>query len=102
MRILVIALAAATLLSLAGLAEAMTLNGVGNVPTATRDYSPVEKVGCGGPGRCPYGAHWVCGPYGGCGCVSCGYARPYAAPYVARPYVAHPYVYHPYARRYRY
>jgi hypothetical protein len=44
MRILAIALAAVTLLSLAGLAEATTLNGVGNVPTATRDYSPVEKV----------------------------------------------------------
>jgi hypothetical protein len=57
MRILAIALDAVTLLSLAGLAEAMTLNGVGNVPTATRDYSPVEKVGCGGAGRCPYGAH---------------------------------------------
>jgi hypothetical protein len=36
------------------------------------NYSPVEKVGCGGPGRCPWGSHWVCGPYGRCGCVVCG------------------------------
>ena len=93
MRILVIALAAVTLLSFAGLAEAMTLNGGGNLPTATRDYSPVEKVGCGGPGRCPYGSHWVCGGYGGCGCVSCGYGRPYVAPYAPRPYAYRPYRY---------
>ena len=98
MRILAIALAAVTLLSLAGLAEATTLNGVGNVPTATRDYSPVENVA----------AVRVAGPMELTGFADrmvdadafrVGYARPYVAPYVAHPYVR-PYGYHPY--RYRY
>ena len=41
-------------------------------------YSPVEKVGCGGYGKCPYGSHWVCGPYNRCGCAPCGgYYKPY-------------------------
>src|SRR5262245_59962734 len=36
------------------------------------NYSPIEKVACGGPGpRCPWGRTWVCGPYG-CGCAPCG------------------------------
>ena len=92
MRNLVIALTAAMVMLLSGWAEATTLSGAASLPTATRDHSTVEKIGCGGPGRCPIGLHWVCGPYGGCGCVSCGYARPYVAPYA--------YGYHPY--RYRY
>jgi hypothetical protein len=92
MRMLAIALITMAVMLLAGWAEATTFTGTGSLPTATRDYSPVEKVGCGGPGRCPVGLHWACGPYGRCGWVSCGYAR---------PYVYHPYA-HPYAYRYRY
>jgi hypothetical protein len=57
------------------------------------NYTPIEKVGCSGPGRCGWGRHWVCGPYGRCGCVACG-VGPHV--YVA-PHVYHPYVYHPYA-----
>ena len=65
-----------------------------------QNYSPVQKVGCGAPGRCPLGSRWACGPYGRCGCVACGgYVAPRA--YVApRVYVApRPYVYRPYVRR---
>jgi hypothetical protein len=85
MRTLAIALFAMMVVLLTGLAEATTLTGTGSLPATTRDFSPVEKVGCGGPGRCPIGLHWVCGPHGRCGCVSCGIARPYVGPYV-RPY----------------
>jgi hypothetical protein len=31
------------------------------IPPVTK-YSPVETVGCGGPGRCPWGRHWRCAP----------------------------------------
>jgi hypothetical protein len=90
MRKLMFALTAMGALMLAGLltwsAEATTLAGTVGQPPAT-NYSPVEKVGCGGAGRCPYGLHWACGPYGRCACIACG------GPYVAHPYVAHPYVY---------
>ena len=95
MRKLTFALIAMGALMLAGLlawnAEATTLTGTVGQPPATH-YSPVEKIGCGGVGRCGYGFHYVCGDYGRCGCVSCGYGY--------RPYVYHPYV-HPY-RRYNY
>jgi hypothetical protein len=54
--------------SLAGTAPAM-------------NYSPVEKVACGGPGpNCPWGRTWVCGPHR-CWCAPCG-GRYYGAPYV--------------------
>ncbi len=70
--------------------------GVPSLP----NYSPVQTVGCSGPGRCGWGSHWVCGPYGRCGCVACGYVAPRA--YIApRAYVA-PRVYvgpRPYYRR---
>jgi hypothetical protein len=61
--------------------------GVPSLP----NYSPVQTVGCSGPGRCGWGRHWVCGPYGRCGCVACGYVAPrgYVAPHVyvgPRPY----------------
>ena len=76
-------------------ANASTM-GVPSLP----NFSPVHTVGCGGPGRCPWGSRWVCGPYGRCGCVACGgYIAPraYVAPGV---YVApRPYVYRPYWRR---
>jgi hypothetical protein len=35
------------------------------------NYSPVETIGCGGPGRCPTGRFWACGP-AGCWCRPCG------------------------------
>jgi len=72
-----------------------TAQAAPTIPPVTK-YSPVESVGCSGPGRCPWGRHWVCGPYGRCGCVACGGVyRPYARPYV------HPYV-RPYPRRHYY
>jgi hypothetical protein len=63
------------------------------LPAPAPNYSPVQQVGCGGPGRyCPAGYHWACGPYR-CGCVAC------VAPYAYRPYVYRPYVYRPFAYR---
>jgi hypothetical protein len=43
-----------------------------------KTYSPVEKIGCKGPGTfCPGGLHWVCNP-SRCGCAPCsGGPRPY-------------------------
>ena len=43
-----------------------------------KPYSPVEKIGCKGPGTfCPGGLHWVCNP-SRCGCAPCsGGPRPY-------------------------
>jgi len=85
-----IATAAAIMLMLAGgmlwNAHASPM-GVPSLP----DYSPVQAVGCPGPGRCPWGSQWVCGPGGRCGCVVCGYLarRAYVAPRVyvgPRPY----------------
>src|SRR5262245_1918743 len=33
------------------------------IPAPGVNYSPIEKVACGGPGpRCPWGRTWVCGP----------------------------------------
>lgn len=48
-------------------------------PGQLPNYSPVERVGCGGYGKCPYGLHWVCGAYGRCWCAPCGggYYKPY-------------------------
>jgi hypothetical protein len=62
------------------------------IPPVTKS-SPVENVGCGGPGRCPWGRHWVCRP-AGCWCAPCG---GYYGPRVYRPYG-----YRPYVRRWRY
>jgi len=88
-----IAAAAVTMLMFAGGIVWNANAGPVAVPSLP-NYSPVETVGCGGAGRCPWGSHWVCGPYGRCGCVACGAyvaPRPYVAPrmYVApRVYVA--------------
>jgi hypothetical protein len=66
MRKLAITLAAALVMVLGGLlvwkADATTLSGSHSMPPLTNNFSPVEKVGCRGPGRCPYGLRWVCGP----------------------------------------
>ncbi len=65
-------LAAATLGAMAA-ASSLAFAGSATVPSPALNYSPVEKVACGGPGpRCPWGSTWRCGPYGGCGCVPCG------------------------------
>ncbi len=46
-------------------------SGTLGLPAASKDYSPIEKVGCKGPGRwCPFGWHRVCGPWR-CRCVPC-------------------------------
>jgi hypothetical protein len=97
MRRSLIAIASAIMLMLAGgivwNAHASPM-GVPSLP----NYSPVQTVGCTGPGRCPWGFRLACGPYGRCGCVACGgYVAPRA--YVGpRVYVA-PRVYRPYWRR---
>jgi hypothetical protein len=83
MRMLTIVLTSMAILLVAGWAEATTLK-TGHLPAATRGYSPVEKVGCGGPGRCATGLYWACGPNGKCGCVSCGHFHPYVHPFRLR------------------
>jgi hypothetical protein len=71
---------AAALALLAGGALAWTaqaMPGAGALPA--QNYSPIEKVACGGPGpRCPWGRTWVCGPYR-CFCAPCrgGWYRPW-------------------------
>src|SRR5678816_799454 len=46
------------------------------LPAPAKTYSPVEKIGCRGPGAyCPAGRHWVCGPYR-CWCAPCAYGGP--------------------------
>jgi hypothetical protein len=59
-------------------AEATTLNGASHLPAVTKNFSPVERVACGGPGpNCPWGRTWVCRPRG-CWCAPCGgYYRPW-------------------------
>jgi hypothetical protein len=59
-------------------AEATTLNGASYLPAVTKNFSPVERVACGGPGpNCPWGRTWVCRPRG-CWCAPCGgYYRPW-------------------------
>ena len=95
MRLVFAVLVTVAVLSFAGGAEAAMFSGAGSLPTVTKDFSPIQRVGCSGYGKCPLGLKWVCAPYGGCGCVSCGYARPYAAP---RVYIGP----RPYRRAYRY
>lgn len=73
MRKTILTLIAGAAMMLAGFmtltADATPLSGpAGQSP----NYSPVEKVGCGGYGKCPYGQHWVCGAYGRCWCAPCG------------------------------
>ena len=59
-------------------AEATTLNGASYLPAVTKNFSPVERVACGGPGpNCLWGRTWVCRPRG-CWCAPCGgYYRPW-------------------------
>jgi hypothetical protein len=55
--------------SFAPSAEGAAMAGMGTLAVPAAD-SPVTPVGCGGPGRCPPGRHWVCGPYH-CWCAPC-------------------------------
>jgi len=55
-----------------GAACSFAFAGSATIPAPGPNYSPIEKIACGGPGpRCPWGRTWVCGPYG-CGCAPCG------------------------------
>src|SRR6478752_1444015 len=46
------------------------------LPVPAKTHSPVDEVGCRGPGTyCPAGLHWVCGPYQ-CRCAPCPYGDP--------------------------
>jgi hypothetical protein len=65
MRRVAIALGASVGLLLAGAivweADAMTSrSGYLNLPGVTKNYSPIEQVGCYGWGRCPPGYKWKC------------------------------------------
>ena len=52
-----------------GAACSFAFAGSATIPAPGPNYSPIEKIACGGPGpRCPWGRTWVCGPYG-CGCA---------------------------------
>jgi hypothetical protein len=52
-------------------ADATALSsGTLNLPSAAKNYSPVEKAGCYRVGWCGLGRHRVCGPLR-CVCVPC-------------------------------
>jgi hypothetical protein len=69
MRKLLLGLAATVAIGAAG---SLAWAGPTTIPAPALNYSPIEKVACGGPGpRCPWGSRWACGPYR-CGCVPCG------------------------------
>jgi hypothetical protein len=76
MRKLMIALAATAAILIAGTlawkAEA-AIWGAATIGTAAHIVKPGEPAACFGPGgRCRWGRHWVCGPYGRrCWCAPC-------------------------------
>jgi hypothetical protein len=75
MRKLAIALGMAAVVVIAGSlawkADATTLSsGAVQLPSAAKNYSPVEKAGCRVRGWCGWGWHKVCGPLR-CWCVPC-------------------------------
>jgi hypothetical protein len=46
-------------------------SGTLNLPSAAKNYSPIENTACYGWGRhCPPGFHWFCGPRR-CWCARC-------------------------------
>ena len=76
MRKLMLMLAATAAILFAGAltwnAEAAVTGGSGNLAIAAKNFSPVIKTACGGPGaNCRAGRHWVCGPAGRCWCAPC-------------------------------
>jgi len=76
MRKLMIALAATAAILIAGTlawkAEA-AIWGAATIGAAAHIVKPGEPAACFGPGgRCRWGRHWVCGPYGRrCWCAPC-------------------------------
>jgi hypothetical protein len=72
---LMLAAAAALLFvgALAWKAEASILGGAGSLAITAKNFTPIIKTGCGGPGpHCRWGRHWVCGPMGRrCWCAPC-------------------------------
>jgi hypothetical protein len=46
-------------------------SGTLNLPGVTKNYSPIEQVGCYSYGRCPPGYKWKCKDYGRCWCKPC-------------------------------
>ena len=74
MRRLAIALGVMVVVALAGgvgwKSDAATWTGTLNLPSAAKNYSPIEKAGCVKRGRCPLGWFWACGPYK-CKCRPC-------------------------------
>ena len=75
MRRLAIALGVSAAMLVAGgiawKADATTWrSGTLNLPGVTKNYSPIEQVGCYGWGRCAPGFKWRCGPYR-CACRPC-------------------------------
>ncbi len=76
MRKLMLMLAATAALLFAGAlswkAEAAISGGAGHLAITAKDFTPIIKSGCGGPGEhCRWGRHWVCGPAGRCWCAPC-------------------------------
>lgn len=76
MRKLMLMLAATAALLFAGAltwkAEAAISGGAGHLAITAKDFTPIIKSGCGGPGaHCRWGRHWTCGPMGRCWCAPC-------------------------------
>jgi hypothetical protein len=75
MRRVLIVLGASIALLVAGAiqwkADAMnSRSGNLNLPSVTKNYSPIEQVGCYGWGKCPPGFKWKCKDRG-CFCKPC-------------------------------
>ena len=76
MRKLMLMLAATAAILFAGAlnwnAEASVTGGSGNLAITAKNFTPVIKAACGGPGaNCRAGRHWVRGPAGRCWCAPC-------------------------------
>jgi hypothetical protein len=76
MRKLMLMLAATAAILFAGAltwnAEASVTGGSGNLAITAKNFTPIIKTACGGPGaHCRWGRHWVCGPMGRCWCAPC-------------------------------
>jgi hypothetical protein len=53
-------------------AEASIGSGSGNLAITAKNFTPIIKAACGGPGEhCRWGRHWVCGPMSRCWCAPC-------------------------------
>jgi hypothetical protein len=76
MRKLMLMFAAAAAILFAGAlswnAQASVTGGSGNLAITAKNFTPIIKAGCGGPGpHCRWGRHWFCGPLGRCWCAPC-------------------------------